>query len=60
VIDIQPPHTETGLATRPIAGTAPTMPDGLQPSTVAARVVTAIENDEALVAADQFADRSAD
>ena len=56
VIDIQPPHTETGLATRPIAGTAPTMPEGLEPGTVAARVVAAIESDEALVAADQFTD----
>jgi short-subunit dehydrogenase len=29
VIDVRPPHTETGLATRPLAGQAPTMPEGL-------------------------------
>ncbi|MGA1241750.1 MAG: SDR family NAD(P)-dependent oxidoreductase, partial [Ilumatobacteraceae bacterium] len=29
VIDARPPHTETGLATRPLAGTAPKMPEGL-------------------------------
>ena len=31
VIDARPPHTETGLATRPIAGQAPRMPVGLDP-----------------------------
>jgi short-subunit dehydrogenase len=43
VIDARPPHTETGLATRPLAGTAPKMPDGLDPTAVAERIVTAIE-----------------
>lgn len=42
VIDARPPHTETGLATRAIAGTAPTMPVGLQPDLVAVRIVAAI------------------
>jgi len=46
VFDARPPHTETGLATRPIAGEAPTMPQGLEPETVAARIVSAIVNDE--------------
>lgn len=46
VFDARPPHTETGLATRPIAGLAPTMPAGLTPSAVAARIVAAIVNDE--------------
>lgn len=46
VIDIRPPHTETGLADRPISGTAPKMPQGLQPAVVAARVVRAIVEDE--------------
>lgn len=54
VCDVQPPHTETGLATRPLAGTAPRMPEGLTPRTVAERVVVAIEGDEALVTADAF------
>lgn len=42
VIDIRPPHTETGLADRPLAGTAPRLPEGLAPDTVAQRVVNAI------------------
>ena len=42
VLDARPPHTETGLATRPVAGTAPRLPQGLQPEQVAARIVTAI------------------
>jgi short-subunit dehydrogenase len=46
VIDVRPPHTETGLATRPLAGTAPRLPTGLDPSTVAERIVVAIESDE--------------
>jgi cyclic-di-GMP-binding biofilm dispersal mediator protein len=46
VIDARPPHTETGLAQRPLAGTAPRLPAGLAPDAVAARVVGAIEDDE--------------
>lgn len=46
VIDVRPPHTETGLATRPIAGAAPALPPGLDPGMVAARVVAAIEAGE--------------
>ena len=42
VVDARPPHTETGLATRPLAGTAPKMPEGLMPDVVAARIVTAV------------------
>jgi NADP-dependent 3-hydroxy acid dehydrogenase YdfG len=41
VIDVRPPHTETGLATRPIEGHAPSMPQGLDPAHVAAAIVTA-------------------
>ena len=55
VCDAQPPHTETGLATRPLAGQAPPMPRGLDPSAVAERVVAAIERDEARVLAAGFA-----
>jgi cyclic-di-GMP-binding biofilm dispersal mediator protein len=46
VIDIRPPHTETGLANRPIAGVAPKLPQGLEPSVVAARIVKAIVDGE--------------
>ena len=42
VLDARPPHTETGLATRPVAGSAPRLPQGLDPAVVAARIVTAI------------------
>lgn len=55
VCDAQPPHTETGLATRPLAGQAPPMPRGLDPAVVAERVVEAVERDEARVLAADFA-----
>ena len=42
VVDARPPHTETGLATRPAAGDAPRLPVGLDPDAVAARIVAAI------------------
>ncbi|MEY3482645.1 MAG: hypothetical protein RLZ40_688 [Actinomycetota bacterium] len=42
VIDARPPHTETGLANRAIAGTAPKMPIGLDPDVVARRIVDGI------------------
>ena len=42
VCDVRPPHTETGLADRPIAGEAPRLKEGLSPSTVATAVVDAI------------------
>lgn len=46
VIDARPPHTETGLAERPIAGPPPRLAQGLDPDAVAARIVRAIEDDE--------------
>ncbi len=46
LIDGRPPHTETGLAERPLAGTAPRLPPGLDPDTVAGRVVAALLDDE--------------
>jgi cyclic-di-GMP-binding biofilm dispersal mediator protein len=54
VIDVRPPHTETGLADHPLAGTAPRMPEGLTPLAVAERIVAAIEQGESVVTADQF------
>jgi short-subunit dehydrogenase len=54
VLDTRPPHTETGLASRAIAGIAPTMPQGLEPDAVAARIVAAIVNDEKDVPAELF------
>lgn len=46
VLDVRPPHTETGLATRPVAGEAPRLPTGLDPEAVAERVVRALADDE--------------
>lgn len=46
LVDARPPHTETGLATRPIAGQAPTLPQGKDPDGVAARLIAAIVDDE--------------
>jgi short-subunit dehydrogenase len=46
MIDVRPPHTETGLADRSISGTSPRLPRGLDARTVADRVVTAITADE--------------
>jgi len=54
VLDTRPPHTETGLASRAIAGVAPTMPQGLEPDAVAARIVAAIVTDEKDVPAELF------
>ena len=46
VIDARPPHTETGLASRAVAGTAPKFPVGLDPIVVARRIVQAIAEGE--------------
>ena len=54
VCDVRPPHTETGLADRPIAGTAPRLKEGLAPAAVAAAVVEAVVNGSTEVAAASF------
>ncbi len=55
VIDVRPPHTETGLADRPIAGSAPMMRTGLDPDVVAERIVRAIVDDETELPSTAFA-----
>ena len=55
VIDARPPHTETGLASRAIAGVAPKMPVGLTPDIVAARIVAAIVAGERDLPVEAFA-----
>lgn len=55
LIDARPPHTETGLATRAIAGVAPKMPVGLMPDAVAARIVAAIVAGERDLPTEAFA-----
>ncbi len=54
VLDVRPPHTETGLADRPIAGQAPRLPRGKQPDDVAARIVRALLDDEKDLPASAF------
>lgn len=54
VCDAQPPHTETGLATRPLAGSAPRFSTGLAPRAVAERVVAGIEADQPVITAADF------
>lgn len=46
VLDVRPPHTETGLHTRPISGVPPRLGPGLDPASVADRIVTAIAAEE--------------
>lgn len=58
VIDARPPHTETGLADRPIAGTAPHLATGLTPAAVAARIVRAVQDDETELASSAFTDQA--
>ncbi len=54
VVDVRPPHTETGLAGRAIAGKAPKMPEGLSPEVVADRVLAAIVGTDREVASTDF------
>ena len=55
VIDARPPHTETGLASRAIAGTPPKFPAGLDPLQVARRIVQAIADGETDLPSSAFA-----
>jgi len=54
VTDARPPHTETGLANRPISGVAPQLRPGLAPDVVARRIITGIQAGEREVPADAF------
>ena len=61
VMDARPPHTETGLASRAVFGEAPAFRTGLDPATVADRIVAGIlagerELPPAAFAADDAAD----
>jgi cyclic-di-GMP-binding biofilm dispersal mediator protein len=54
VVDVRPPHTETGLAGRAIAGDPPKLPTGLDPDAVAARIVEAFLGTETDVPSTAF------
>lgn len=55
LLDARPPHTETGLASRPIAGTAPPMPEGLSPAHVAHVIVAGLVERRRELPAEAFA-----
>jgi NAD(P)-dependent dehydrogenase (short-subunit alcohol dehydrogenase family) len=55
VLDVRPPHTETGLAARPLAGEAPRLPHGLEPSLVADAVLDAVEEGRTDLSSDDVA-----
>lgn len=54
-IDARPGHTETGLASRAVFGTAPAFGAGLSPDAVVNRLMLAIESDEKDLPSDAFA-----
>lgn len=54
LLDARPPHTETGLAGRPVAGEAPRLPPGLDPAAVARRIVDAVAAGERDLPASAF------
>jgi len=44
LVDVRPPHLATGLETRPIAGTAPRLPEGRDPAAWAIRIADAVDD----------------
>ncbi|WP_207207215.1 SDR family NAD(P)-dependent oxidoreductase [Agromyces binzhouensis] len=54
LVDARPGHTETGLADRPLFGTAPRFPHGHDPANVADRLVRAIEDGSTSLPPDAF------
>lgn len=54
VLSARPGHTETGLATRAISGTAPAFPQGMTAEAVSSRILLAIEQDEKDLASADF------
>ena len=58
VIDARPGHTETGLASRAIAGIAPNFPTGMSAEFVASRIVAAIVDGESDLPSTAFSQKS--
>lgn len=56
VLDARPPHTETGLADRPLEGKAPKMPTGLSPERVALTICDALEQGTTDLSSGAFAE----
>ena len=55
VLDARPPHTETGLAGRALQGTAPRLPRGLDPRSVASTICDGIRDGVADLPGEAFA-----
>lgn len=56
VLDVRPPHTDTGLHTRPVAGEAPPLGSAQSVKAVTGRIVDAIIAEEKDLPASAFAD----
>jgi short-subunit dehydrogenase len=54
VLDVRPGHTETDLASHPIAGTAPKLGNGLAPKHVAERILRAMSEDAGDLPSSEF------
>lgn len=54
VLDAKPGHTETGLATRALFGTAPNFPTGMQPEHVVGKILTAIAEGKPHLTSEEF------
>ncbi len=54
VVDARPGHTETGLASRPLFGSAPQMPQGMTPTQVVGRILAGIEAREKVISSSEF------
>lgn len=54
VFEFRPGHTETGLASRAIFGTAPKFPTGMQPDFVAKKIVEALIEDHQILTSEAF------
>jgi NAD(P)-dependent dehydrogenase (short-subunit alcohol dehydrogenase family) len=54
VLDVRAPHTETGLVTRALWGTAPSFGVGLDPAIVSRRVIEALAADETVLTPESF------
>ncbi len=54
VVDVRPPHTETGLVGRALAGEAPRLAEGLDPQAVADAVLDAVEAGRGELSASDF------
>ena len=59
VLDARPGHTETGLVSRALEGTAPKLAPGLDPTAVARRIVAAIVGGERDLPSTAFTESSA-